>query len=412
MEEEEEFSSIGRDVWRIVGGYCGRLTRRILLMSAKSFRHLLPRSKRRGSLLTTLTARANSSPLFHLFADNGSLMDLGTYIMAARKGNVEILEYLWRRQKFCKLQIDEICREAAINNRRNVLDWLYSFMELEPFMVYTIAHKAMMGGHTELLDWLECRDVDFDLFIESERRVLSGTAASRGNFEAVLWFWRRGWRPLFGQRVAASHNLEMLHWMVKNNFLTNEDIVEGSVRLCLHNWRTGASTIINTIEEFYNPNTTYSTRVCTGAVARKSVVLMKWLHEHNFPWDWTTTKDAVRYGNLEVLRYCLRKGCPVEATELTRYAIESNNVTALKWLRNPVDEEGLPFCEPFPWHSRTVLSGCAKLELLNYLLENDYPTALWNYTLDKIEAYTLGDGSRSERCIKLQKWILKNVYAS
>lgn len=409
MIEEQEFSLLGRDVWCVIGKHCGRLMQRMLDMTAKSFRDLLPAREQHffadgekfsdGALITTLATRANSFPLFRMFADSGAPTGIDTYIAAARRGNVEILQYLWQRQKFCEKQVEEICIASATANRHNVLDWLYSFMELEEFMVYNIAYQAATYGRVELLDWLECREVDFTTFKEKDKRVISNAAATRGNFETVLWFWRRGWRPLFAKRVASSHNLEMLHWMVKNNFLTKKDIVEGSVYLPYG--RTSISRIINTIEEFQEPGTTYSPQVCMQAACLKSVPLLKWIRRQKFPWDSETTKEAAKRGSPEVLAYCLRKNCSADKDRLTSYAIKSNNVSTLTWLR----EQG------YPWYDQTVLPLYAHPKLIQYLSENDYPLDLWKYSLNSFGGHTYDDEHDQKRHHNLMERIMNHVFA-
>lgn len=170
MDSTTSFSCIGLDVWRVVGAHCHSLQRRPLLLTCKSFRALLPVKERllmpngeefiRRELLTTLAARANSFSLFTYFYEGNPIVDIETYLQAARKGNVEILAFLWQRQAFHPYQIIRVCRMAASSNQRCVLDWFFSFLELEPFMANAIAHGALNKDNVDLLNWLECRDAD------------------------------------------------------------------------------------------------------------------------------------------------------------------------------------------------------------------------------------------------------------
>lgn len=405
MDCTEEFSLLGSDVWPVIVANCSRLTCRVLLLTCKSFGQLLPKKKYPGELLTTLAARENYLPLFQFFYN--PLISIDTYRQAAKTGNLAILQILWQKQAFHPLQIEKVCFHAAMYNQRHVLDWLYSFLILEPFLVFKIAQGAVVGKHVHLLDWLEAREADFAALKNEEKSTLASVAAYRGSLDCLLWLWRRGHIISFREEATYGADLETSRWLVKNHFFSKEEMCLGAPNV--HCVKYNPSAAIRKLEEFYEPGKTYGITACNRAAMSKSLPVMKWLRKHNFPWTNLTCARAARRGTPEILRYCLRKGCPVKKEKLTRYAIESNNFPVLVWLRNPTDKYEQKFAEPFPWADETLLSGCASQEILDYLLENDYPRHLWEHTVTYLQGEFKEESIYAQKCCELRQWILDQL---
>lgn len=245
-------------------------------------------------------------------------------------------------------------------------------------MVSVIAYSAIIRDHVGVLDWLEVRDAD----LETVAFDLNDSLEYHGSFECLLWLWRRGLCKHIRSNAATSCHLPMLEWLVKNAFLTKQEIVEHCIYK--HSIRRVAE-VMQTLEAFYEPGVTYSPDVCTSAVSLKSVRVMKWLHSHNFPWNEDTTRAAVLRSTPDVLRYCLKKGCPVKNDCLIGYAIQARNQAVLEWLLNPVDKHGKVFCDPFLWPQVAVIPCSSSLIFLQFLVDSDCPRRIWDKTFNSYD---------------------------
>ena len=93
--------------------------------------------------------------------------------------------------------------------------------------------------------------------------------------------------------------------------------------------------------------------------------LLKWAREEKkFEWDQDTINAAAYQGNLEMVKYCVAKKCPIDAWACAE-AAGNGHLEVLKYLREEAKA---------PWDSYTA-SGAAKfghLHILEYLVERKY----------------------------------------
>lgn len=391
--EGDNFSVVGTDVWRVIGSWCDLPSRVVLRFTAKSFTELLPRRPTRGyKLLSSVVAISPS--LQEWFVNNQLLLSIDAYESAAASGNIPFLQYLWQRQVFHPQQIVSICARAAHKGQKSVLNWLTSFLELESFMIQGISYGACISNQVHVLDWLEARDVQFT---DEHFTTAVAVATINGSFECLLWLWQRGVTIRPHPCAAASHHLEMLHWLVKNNYLTKQQVVEGCV---LQNRpRIDDRNVITTLEEFYEPGVNYSDKVFAEAVGLRSLRVLKWLRKHKFPWDEETTEAAATKSKPAIMNYLLKKGCPVNRQTVIGNAVRWMNREMIVYLR----EQG------YPWSERTVPRALQPLDFYQFLFDMDYSRTGWDYILKYLEGFSL-DGSYGEGVASLKDWILAKVY--
>lgn len=391
----ENFSVLGKDLWRVIESHCSSLSRRVLRMTAKSFAQLLkPRKRECGTLLSSLLVRSRSPSLLNWFCDDKLILSNYVYHYAGFNCNLPFLKYLWRRQKFHKIQIEAVCNCAAYYGHFKVLNWIYSLFELEPLLVKSIADGACSANRVDVLDWLEIRDADFTSI---ECGIIMFSATVRGNFEAMLWLWRRGARVEVNEACATTDNHEMLHWLVKNRFVDEQWVIENCTGHSYLPFSKRERAVLTTLEEFYEPNVNYSTKVFTNAVSLRSLRVLEWLHAHQFPWDEQTAKRAAEHGTPEMLKYCLENGCPARESELLPCAVHKTNRKVIEWLRSP-EGGARDWGEPkVPWSS-------GQLSFYEFLLEMEYPRSHW----DRILVYT--ERHYEGKWVQLGNWILAHVY--
>lgn len=394
-----DFSLLGTDAWCVVGIWSDFLSRSVLRMTAKPFAQLLQRQPTRCyKLFSSLLPVCRSPSLQEWFCNDNLVLSFDVYKTAAKLGNVSFLEYLWKRQKFHQYQIKAICEKAAAHARMRVLDWLYSKLELEPAFTQALAQGACLRNRVQVLDWLEARDTDFTQ-VEQFRTAMI-FASINDSFECLLWLWRRGVPvTIHPYTTPACQNLEMLRWLVKNHYITQRAIVEN----CVYKSRSSCDQgVIATLKEFIEPGVTYSTQVFVKAVMLRSLRIVQWLHQRNFPWNTGVSATAAGESTPEVMNYLLEKGCPVKPRTAMHNAVYMMNKKMITYLRARD--------EPFPWDERTVPRSFKRISFYQFLLEMDYPRVGWDYIFAQILSAEI-DEDEEKHAQRLQDWITQNVYS-
>ncbi|CAL6400105.1 unnamed protein product [Bathycoccus prasinos] len=113
------------------------------------------------------------------------------------------------------------------------------------------------------------------------------------------------------------------------------------------------------------------TYFCWKVARTNKLELLKWAREEKkCDWDVGTINRAAEQGNLEMVKYCVVKKCPIGMYACAR-AAQNGHLEELKYLREEVKA---------PWDSRTAdwAAHNGHLHILEYLVERKY---------DKFDAY-------------------------
>lgn len=94
--------------------------------------------------------------------------------------------------------------------------------------------------------------------------------------------------------------------------------------------------------------------------------IVRWLREHDFPWNQDVTRAAAASGRLEILQFLFANGCPWH-NDLCADACRGGHLNVLRWLHN----RGLPLTTETC--SCAALSG--NLEMVQFLRAHGCP---WN----------------------------------
>jgi hypothetical protein len=106
-------------------------------------------------------------------------------------------------------------------------------------------------------------------------------------------------------------------------------------------------------------------RFCWRVARTNNLDFLKWVREvKRCAWNyWTMTCAAVR-GNLDMVKYCVENGCPMDASVCTHAASEGH-LDVLKYLHE----------HDCPWNSNTCFCAHAnnQIDCLNYAIERECP---------------------------------------
>ena len=107
------------------------------------------------------------------------------------------------------------------------------------------------------------------------------------------------------------------------------------------------------------------TDFCEKVAFTNKLELLKWAREEkNCEWDHNTIQAAARKGNLEMVKYCVAKRCPI-GEYACAWAAESGHLECLKYLREEAKA---------PWDCDTAYFAAqyGHLHILEYLVEREF----------------------------------------
>jgi len=113
------------------------------------------------------------------------------------------------------------------------------------------------------------------------------------------------------------------------------------------------------------PNWMGERNFCREVAETNKLELLKWAREEKkCEWGDGTIPAAARQGNLEIVKYCVANGCPIDTGACSRAALHGQ-LECLKYLHEDVKA---------PWNSFTASNAATygHLHILEYLIERKY----------------------------------------
>eukprot|EP01127_Copromyxa_protea_P016163 TRINITY_DN4757_c0_g1_i1.p1 TRINITY_DN4757_c0_g1~~TRINITY_DN4757_c0_g1_i1.p1 ORF type:complete len:583 (+),score=74.03 TRINITY_DN4757_c0_g1_i1:43-1791(+) len=245
---------------------------------------------------------------------------------AARAGNVEFLRSLRSSRFFSGTWNTDIFASAAKSGNLEVLQQL---MDLGLPYDHKAPKYAAKYGHLHALRWLtDCCPLTIDCFI---------AAAKKGNIEVLEYLLSRNcpWSTQVASTAARYGHLEALNWLSENGCPWDDLVYWNAVS-------GGTKNIIPILKWAKSRNCETRDRDIFEAAARSPVLnleLITWLLDNNFPHDCNTCVAAAKVGNLNLLKFLIKRGFEWKRDITTFHAAAKNHLHVLVWLV----ENGCPF---------------------------------------------------------------------
>ena len=113
------------------------------------------------------------------------------------------------------------------------------------------------------------------------------------------------------------------------------------------------------------PSWWYERHFCWKVAKTNKLELLKWAREEKkCEWSVGPINAAARQGNLEMVKYCVAKKCPI-GTGACAYAAENGHLACLKYLHEEVKA-------PWAWGTAAWAAENGHLHILEYLVERKY----------------------------------------
>ncbi|GFH53316.1 hypothetical protein CTEN210_09792 [Chaetoceros tenuissimus] len=252
----------------------------------------------------------------------------------AKKGNLEMFQLLLEKGADLKGWSKSIIRDAAGNNQLQLLKWLNRNNMCQD--IYTrsmIFFEATKNGNVQMFKWAQkifnCRKPT-DTIGFAGTTLMDHTAKSDG-LELIEYF--RSQEISWGQhtlRTAAKiGNIAFLEYLLENGH-SNEDpwICISAVEIPDHQMS------LKVLKWLHEHNFPWEDRVCTMAAEKGNLKALKYLRSNNCPWNVNCLINAVRNHHYEMVKYCLENGCPMDDSVICRYAIDdADHDRVLKMLK-------------------------------------------------------------------------------
>ncbi|GFH47644.1 hypothetical protein CTEN210_04119 [Chaetoceros tenuissimus] len=279
------------------------------------------------------------------------------YEVAARKGNIEVMEYChrknyqfdfddtilcdssmqnkdkeqalvtlkWLRHHNCPWD-EELCRHAAWNDNLEALKWARN--EGCPWDEETLT-AAVERGNIAMIEYCLQNDCPIDTFV--------CTSAMHSKDEnivlEVLKLLRKHscpWAEDTCPTAIVQRHFEALRWARRNGCPWTEDVFYFLVK----------RENISLIEEFLQYEPRHDTnRIFKEVLSNESpndsqiIEKLKLLSAYGYEWNANTALEATKQGRLQVLQWLRYMGCPVNVESCTGAIVNSKNIDVLKYLQ-------------------------------------------------------------------------------
>ena len=296
---------------------------------------------------------------------NSSFSIYGTeqYLTFALENNIEVHGVMETCIKMNNLDFVKLCRfyglpwdsklhtVAAKEGNLEILKWLkIHYREYD----WLVSSKAAFYGQIHVLKWLR-EDLGHPLHLSCEY-------AAKGNqFETLKWLSHNyKLNSEICYYACLANNMEMLIWCIEQGCI----LTESCVAACSKN---GNLTMLKYLKDIGCPWINWTCRPHFYASLNGHLDVLKWLNDNqcpiylnedlcsvsakgnhievlkyliedmNCPCDSLTTSALAGTGNLEILKYCIDKGCE-KSDFLYKIACVEGNLHIIKWYHEHFDD--------------------------------------------------------------------------
>ncbi|GFH52669.1 hypothetical protein CTEN210_09145 [Chaetoceros tenuissimus] len=230
----------------------------------------------------------------------------------------------------------------------------------------------------EVIDYLVL-DGEIDILKENyeqmnEHEYTFKACAEGGNIEVMNWLLQQKdcvWSSYLFARSAESGSIQMMELCFQHECPPHERVCSGSM---MNKNKDAALTALKWLREHNIPWNEY---VCEYAAMYGNLKALKWARENGCPWDEDTFNRAAQYGNIEILDYCFKNNCPIDHDEIYHYPfndeiynpteseLQERSLKVYKWLHQ----------HSIPWDDEAglVTAQHGHLATLKWAIENGCP---------------------------------------
>ena len=253
---------------------------------------------------------------------------------------------------------EEACRQAAVGGRVDILkcadalgvEMESAFEDAEDPFTMDLIPQIVSNGHLEVIEFLHDQGIDLDNkeMVENMGDICKGKSLhwmmNKGiisNFEkqVVNYLARDGELDIlkesykhfpFGDKLtfracAEGGSVEVMNWLLQ------EHDCEWTESLFCEAASSGSIPMMELCFQHGCPTSEYT---CRGAMANENkevaLVALKWLRDHEIPWNEKVCEKAAMYGNLIALKWARENGCPWDE-ETFHCAAQKGNMDILQY---------------------------------------------------------------------------------
>ncbi|GFH44720.1 hypothetical protein CTEN210_01194 [Chaetoceros tenuissimus] len=297
---------------------------------------------------------------------------------------------------------EEVCRRAAVGGRVDILKCAFALgVKMESAFEYQFTDdlipQIVANGHLDVIEILHDQGMDLD-HIEMVERM-----GERGKGKSLHWMMNKGIISDFRfenevvNYLVRDGELDILKESYKDFDFGNEYDFGACARggnVEVMNWllqqyeckwtkyiffKAASSGSIPMMELCFQHECPTSEYACQCAMENenKDVALaaLKWLREHNIPWDEKVCEEAATHGNLKALKWARENGCPWDE-ETFHCAAQKGNMDILRYCIEhdcPVDPYIVYTCQFFDdYDPSTTLSDLKERSLKVYKLLHEH----------------------------------------
>ena len=215
------------------------------------------------------------------------------------------------------------CAQAARHGNLKLLKWA---RDHDCSWNRDTTHNAVIGGHLPLLKWARSRDCPWKPY------HICKLAAQFGRLDILKWLFTQDCSLCPEVRLLAVENghLKMLRWL--HNHIPNIPNITDIYAPCNRAAAAGQLKCLRWLRKNKYP---WDASTCAAA-ASHSLEVLQWLRDASppCPWDESTCRVSLIYGNTDAFVWARKHGCPWPNIQSCSVAASHGQLSTLKWLRN------------------------------------------------------------------------------
>ncbi|GFH53314.1 hypothetical protein CTEN210_09790 [Chaetoceros tenuissimus] len=294
--------------------------------------------------------------------NSGSRSGESNLFKIARRGDLEMLQFLQEKGVNMKPNRYNIIRAAAESNQLKILKWAHEKKWCSSpkgqDIIFTIAAKR---GQIPVLKWA----MDVAGFVPLSDSF--NYVAASGNLDVIKYLRSKelmSWDEVTFRNAACSGNIALLQHLLENDCPRDDPMI--CVK-AIENDDNEKS--LEVLQWLHRKGFPWDENTCTTIAKKGNLKALKYARLNGCPWNEECLKRAVESFHLELVEYCLTNGCAIGSRAICHFAmLDSNHARALKMLK-------LLRNFSIPWNPETcsLAAKAGNFEAFKYAVSNGCP---------------------------------------